>query len=73
MRSISAVHPQVSSGAASGLGEAMASNSEAATPSSTQKAVSHLSRWAALNLVTVAFFWGERLPCPSEPSFLGVW
>ena len=47
MRWISAAHPQVGSGA--GLGEVMsglemASNSEAATPSSTQKATSHLSR-----------------------------
>jgi len=46
MRWISAAHPQVSG---VGLGEVMsglemASNSEAATPSSTQKATSHLSR-----------------------------
>ena len=39
----------------------------APTPSSTQSAVSHLNRWAPLDLVTVAFFWCKDSSCPSEP------
>ena len=39
------------------------STSETApTQFSMQRAASHLSRWAPLNWVTAAFFWGERLP-----------
>ena len=58
MRWISAAHPQVSG---VGLGEVMsglemASNSEAATPSSTQKATSHLSRGVPFILRGRAFF-----------------
>ena len=58
MRSISASHPQVSSGAASGLGEAMASNSAAATLPSAQKATSHLSSGARVIVGGVGrFMW----------------
>ena len=39
----------------------------APTLSSTQKAVRSLSRRVPFILVGFAFFWGERLPCPSKP------
>eukprot|EP00964_Phaeocystis_antarctica_P126925 scaffold90599_cov53-Phaeocystis_antarctica.AAC.1 len=58
----SAEHPQVGDGEVNGEASGIVS-AVAPTHSSTQRADSHLSRWAPLNLVTAAFFWGERLPC----------
>ena len=54
MSSISAEQPQVR-GSGDGLGEAMASNSEAATLSSTQKATSNLSSSVPFILAGAAF------------------
>ena len=59
---ISAEHSQVDGGVWNGA-SADADTAAAPTRSSMQRAASHLSRWAPLNLVTAAFFWGERLPC----------